>query len=198
MLRFALAAAALALASAGDQFCFDQSGKPSGRDIADGKSAAILPGRALNEIFPGGTRIVPQPSTLEENNGDGKVPSDCYEGGKIPVKAPYNLKLGQCRGDLTGEELLEVCLALCAPVNKSNFAALLCSPVSLVDSRTGVCAKRTASRRTSTNSGIKTSAVCTAVCRPNVSNSRSGSSVLRSTCRGRPMNSLACSVHRNP
>ena len=29
MLRLTLAAAALALASAGDQFCFDQSGKPT-------------------------------------------------------------------------------------------------------------------------------------------------------------------------
>ena len=74
MLRFALAAAALALASAGDQFCFDHAGTPKGRAITAGQSAAILPGRALNEIFPGGTRIVPQPSTLEENNGDGKVP----------------------------------------------------------------------------------------------------------------------------
>ena len=56
MLRFALAAAALALASAGDQFCFDHSGKATGRAIADGQTAAILPGRALNEIFPGGVR----------------------------------------------------------------------------------------------------------------------------------------------
>ena len=85
MLRLTLAAAALALASAGDQFCFDHSGTPTGRAITDGQSAAILPGRALNEIFPGGLRIVPQPSTLEENNGDGKVPAACYEDGKIPV-----------------------------------------------------------------------------------------------------------------
>ena len=108
-----LTAALVVAASAGDQFCFDHSGTPTGRAITAGQSAAILPGRAMNEIFPGGTRIVPQPSTLEENNGDGKVPSACYEDGKIPVKAPYNLKLGQCRGDLSGEELLEVCLALC-------------------------------------------------------------------------------------
>ena len=121
MLRLTLAAAALALASAGDQFCFDHSGTPTGRAITAGQSAAILPGRAMNEIFPGGLRIVPQPSTLEENNGDGKVPSACYEDGKIPVKAPYNLKLGQCRGDLTGEELLEVCLALCPPSAKIKF-----------------------------------------------------------------------------
>ena len=121
MLRLTLAAAALALASAGDQFCFDHSGAPTGRAITAGQSAAILPGRALNEIFPGGLRIVPQPSTLEENNGDGKVPSACYEAGKIPVKAPYNLKLGQCRGDLSGEELLEVCLALCPPSAQIKF-----------------------------------------------------------------------------
>ena len=33
MLRLTLAAAALALASAGDQFCFDHSGTPTGRAI---------------------------------------------------------------------------------------------------------------------------------------------------------------------
>ena len=75
-----LTAALVVAASAGDQFCFDHSGTPTGRAITAGQSAAILPGRAMNEIFPGGTRIVPQPSTLEENNGDGKVPSACYEG----------------------------------------------------------------------------------------------------------------------
>ena len=75
MLRLTLAAAALALASAGDQFCFDHAGTPTGRAITAGTSAAILPGRALNEIFPGGVRIVPQSSTLEENNGDRSAPA---------------------------------------------------------------------------------------------------------------------------
>ena len=38
MLRIIATAALAALATAGDQFCFDHSGTPTGRAITDGKS----------------------------------------------------------------------------------------------------------------------------------------------------------------
>ena len=109
MLRFALAAAALALASAGDQFCFDQSGKPSGRWYG----VEMLP---ENHPVP-----VPFTRSMRRDTDFFPIPDECFEDTTLDgtPENPALIRKGKhyeflrgCLGERTNDEMFKICMTV--------------------------------------------------------------------------------------